>query len=225
MSDKLFLSSLGKDLVRRVFIYGSHIKRTLLHKFQIPILLYHQICDGGLIRKNQRSCVSTKCFNEQMEFLFRKGYITISLNDIFDWIDGEKKHPKKSVCITFDDGHRDNYYNAFPVLKKYGFKATIFISPKQMGNEMWYSRKLRKWVRAFDDDDDLYFEFLTWPQIREMDNHGISFQSHTCSHPYLTELPRRKVIEEIMDSKNILERELGKPVRFLSYPYSDIIMK
>lgn len=221
MCDKLSLSKLCKDLAKRIFIYCFRIKRLLLFRPQIPILFYHQICDGGLIGKNQRSCVSPKRFNEQMEFLYRQGYLTLTLNDVCDWIDRKKKLPKKSVCITFDDGHRDNFYIAFPVLEKYGFKATIFIAADQVGREIWYSRKLKKWERAFDDNDDLYFEFLTWQQIREMDKHGISFQSHTYSHPYLTELPRRNVKKEIKESKDILERNLGKSIDFLSYPYGD----
>ncbi len=156
-----------------------------------------------------------------MEFLFKSGYQTLTLYDISDWIEGNKKLPKKAVCITLDDGHRDNYINAFPILKKYGFNATVFIAPDQMGKELWYSRKRRKWERAYDDNDDLYFEFLYWNQIREMAKYGISFQAHTCSHPYLSELSESVVIEELKNSKYILENELNTSFDFLSYPYGD----
>ena len=189
------------------------------HARRVPILIYHQVCDGGLISQNQMSCISPQRFKQQMHFLHANGYTTISLSELLDWLEGRRRLPVKSVCVTFDDGHRDNYYNAFPILQEYGIKATIFIITDQIGKDLWYSRKLRKWERVFDDNGDLYFEFLTEQQIREMDKHGISFQSHTCRHPYLTELPRKKVVKEIKESKDILEQKLGKSVDFLSYPY------
>lgn len=211
----------NKDLIKNIFIYSFRFKRHLLRQPRIPILFYHQICDGGLIARNQRSCISTKRFKQQMEFLFNSGYQTLTLYDICDWIDGNKKLPKKAVCITLDDGHRDNYYHAFPILKKYGHTANIFIVPAQMGKELWYSRKKKKWERAYDDNDDLYFEFLNWDQVKEMANYGISFQSHTNTHPYLTELSASEVKEELKNSKMILEERLNKPVKFLAYPYGD----
>jgi peptidoglycan/xylan/chitin deacetylase (PgdA/CDA1 family) len=140
---------------------------------------------------------------------------------VVDWLEGKRILPRKAVCITFDDGCRDNYHHAFPVLRKYQIPATIFIAPAQIGKEMWYSRKNEKWERAFDEDDDLYFEFLSWDQIREMDATGISFQAHTCSHPYLTRLSLPEVMRELRDCKRILEEQLGKPVEFFSYPHGD----
>jgi len=188
---------------------------------QVPVLFYHQVCDGGQISRNQRSCVSPKQFEQQMRFLRANGYVTLTLAECVSWLEGRRKVPVKSLCVTFDDGHRDNYYNAYPILRKYGITATIFICNEQIGKELWYSRKLRKWERAYDEDDDLYFEFLTWRQIQEMDAAGISFQSHTCSHPFLTELTASDLAKELWESKRVLERTLGKPVDFVSYPYGD----
>jgi len=211
---------LYKDFFKYIFISFFHLKR-IFSNDKVPILCYHQICDGGLIARNQRSCMSVNRFDEQMGFLHHCGYKTVTLNDICAWLDGKKRLQKKSVCITLDDGNRDNYYNAFPILKKYRHTANIFIAPDQIGKELWYSRKKKQWERGYNDNDDLYFEFLNWDQVKEMADYGISFQGHTNTHPYLTELSASDVTEELKSSKIILEEKLNKPVDFLAYPFGD----
>lgn len=101
-----------------------------------------------------------------------------------------------SFVITFDDGHFSAYSYAMPVLKDYGFTAVFFIVVKNIGLQ----------------------GYLTWQQIREMADNGMSIGSHTMTHRLLNDLSPKEIYWELQESKNILEHELGKPVEFLSLP-------
>jgi len=108
--------------------------------------------------------------------------------------------------ITFDDGYLDTYANAFPVLQDVGFSATVFLVSGFVGK---FSRwELYRKVRLMD-----------WFQAIEMSKYGISLQSHTCTHPDLTTISDKSVIQELKESKSTIEDKLGKPVYYLAYPY------
>lgn len=91
---------------------------------EIPVLLYHGILtspdDGFSINKQQ--------FSEQMRSLYDNGYIAVSMGDYIEFLSGKKDLPERSILITFDDGRKDSYYRADPILKKYNFHATMFLA-------------------------------------------------------------------------------------------------
>lgn len=90
----------------------------------VPILLYHHLVENG----EETSSVLTKStFESHMKYLYDNGYTTITLNRLEDYIDGKIKLPAKSIVVTFDDGYRSNYEIAYPILKKYGFRASQFV--------------------------------------------------------------------------------------------------
>jgi len=161
----------------------------------IPVLMYHSVLPSAL--KENRLVVSVNTFYRQMEFLKKHNYNVIPLEKIPDFILNKKKIPPKTIAISFDDGYKDNYLYAFPILKKYNLFATIFLV-----------------VNDIDKPDR-----LNWQEIFEMKNSGlISFGSHTISHPYLTSLDEDKLKSEIFDSKRILEEKLFSPVKTFAYP-------
>lgn len=159
---------------------------------KILVLNYHQIDN-----KNNPLSVTINDFDAQMKFLADSGCITITPDELYAGLNGELDLPPKPVLITFDDGYVDNYTNAFPILKKYGLRATIFIIP------------------AFTD---VYPGYMTWDQLKEMEAGGITVESHTLTHPKLEELPDDEIRNELINSKNVLEENLGHPVEFLAYP-------
>ncbi len=136
-------------------------------------------------------------FEWQMKYLVDHGYHTISTDELYDFMEGKGTLPDRPVLITFDDGYVDNYTNAYPILKKYNLKATIFIVTGFVSSRKGY---------------------LTWDQLREMEQHGIMAQSHTVTHARLPELPDERIREELVESKRTAEAELGHPIDFIAYP-------
>ena len=136
-------------------------------------------------------------FEWQMKYLVDHGYHTISTDELYDFMEGKGALPDRPVLITFDDGYVDNYTNAYPILKKYNLKATIFIVTGFVSSRKGY---------------------LTWDQLREMEQHGIMAQSHTVTHARLPELPDERIREELVESKRTAEAELGHPIDFIAYP-------
>ena len=159
---------------------------------KVLVLNYHQVG----ISFNPLT-MPPQFFDEQMAYLVNSGYTSISPQELYDGICGVTVLPEKPVLITFDDGYVDNYTNAFPILQKYGLKATIFVVPAFTSNNYGY---------------------LTWDQLLEMEQGGITIQSHTLNHRALEELPDDEIRAELLESKQMLEENLGHPIEFLAYP-------
>lgn len=122
---------------------------------------------------------------------------TASLEEIVSFLASEGTSLPKKVAVTFDDGYRDIYTHAFPILKQFCIPATIFLIAG------WVGKK----------------EFLSWEEVREMSQQGITFGSHTQNHLYLPSVSSRESLkEEIDDSKAFLEDRLGREIPFFSYP-------
>jgi peptidoglycan/xylan/chitin deacetylase (PgdA/CDA1 family) len=154
--------------------------------------------------------ISREAFRQQMRYLDMTGYTVVRLRDIYEYSTGKRATlPKNAVAITIDDGWRSAYTEAFPELKKRHFPFTLFIYPKIIGMTPYA---------------------LTWKQVKEMSNAGADIESHSLSHPFLTKrrhatLDAKQYAEwlqkELVDSRRILEKEIGHRVRFLAYPYGD----
>jgi peptidoglycan/xylan/chitin deacetylase (PgdA/CDA1 family) len=164
-------------------------------KYVVPIIMYHSVSSEENLSENKCNSVSEKVFKYQMEFLKRHQYNVISLDALVSAIKERKPLPHNSVVLTFDDGYADNYSCAFPILKQYGFPATIFIAPRLIGNK----------------------GYLTWEQVKEMDAGGVSFGSHTLSHAYLPDLSLGQQKREIVVSKKIIENQLGHRINNFCY--------
>ena len=168
---------------------------------KIPVLMYHKVSPG----KKEKYRISPEKFASQMEYLSKKGYQAISPDDLLEFVKERKVFPEKPVLLTFDDGYKDNFTYAYSILKKYNFKATIFLVTQYIG-------KKNEWG---NEDEGI----LSWEEIGKMKKEGFFFGSHTHTHPNLLELSRDKVLSEIRNSKRILEERLEEPIRFFAYPY------
>ncbi|MBI1953034.1 MAG: polysaccharide deacetylase family protein [Candidatus Omnitrophica bacterium] len=157
-----------------------------------PILTYHRL---DPVRRTDTPTLTPQAFERQMEWL-AKGWKVISMADLASGLEGKRRLSGRSVVITFDDGTEDNHRYAFPVLKRLGLPALIFVITDNIGKP----------------------GFLNADQILEMERGGISFGSHTSGHAYLPEKTLESVQQELTVSKAKLESLLGKPVEFLSYP-------
>jgi peptidoglycan/xylan/chitin deacetylase (PgdA/CDA1 family) len=183
---------------------------------RIPILMYHSISDDAEqgLHPYYRTSTSPSVFAEHMRFLDENKYMVVGLNEAVailkrradEGIDRSAKNARKYAVLTFDDGFRDFYMEAFPLLELHGFTATVFLSTAYVGVT---ERKRFKGK-----------ECLLWDEVRELDKKGITFGSHTTSHPILVDLKKEEVESEISHSKEVIEDMLGKAVRTFSYPYA-----
>jgi len=169
----------------------------------IPVLTYHKFSKN----KSDNMTVTEKAFEEQMRFLKQQGYRVISMNEFFNFLELKSPIPKKSVVITIDDGWRSTYEIAFPILKKYGYPATLFV-----------------YTDLISPND----ETLGWDLIRKMAQGGIDVQGHTKTHRKLERSGQESLREffeavkrELTESAKIIKRHLNKDVQYLAYPYGD----
>ncbi len=168
----------------------------------IPILVYHQITSEFV----SSYAIPAHQFEQQMHFLRDQGYQCLPMEEYIQGLNASRA--KKAFVITFDDGYKDFLDNAFPILDNIGFTATIFLPVNYIGQSS-------EWPGA------IKAPLLDWEQIRDLSKAGISFGSHTCTHPRLLSKSAMQVRAELVTSRQILEKELNKEVKLLAYPYGE----
>jgi len=200
------------------FIGTSSLQNIKIRIFNdgVIVLCYHNISDKG----GNLYTISPDDFENQIRYMKDKGYVSISIDDLYDYYFNGKEIPKKSVLITFDDGLKGVYEFAYPILKKYGFKATFFVIAGRVGR-----------VKSY----------VTWENLKEMYESGVfSIGSHTYdSHKtiYLNgnfisiitsnlenesyEDFKKRVIEDLLLSKSEIEKNVGGEVIAFAYPYGE----
>lgn len=168
----------------------------------IPILCYHQLAE----RCESALCMTTTLFEAQMRALKEKGYRVVSLADLADFLGYRRALPPKSVVINLDDGYRSTYDIAYPILKKYGFKAGLFIYTDFIGASA---------------------NALSWDQLQEMKADGFEVGSHSLSHCDLTkkragedeEQYIERIRRELFRSKEIIDKKLNQNTTYFAFPY------
>lgn len=169
------------------------------------ILMYHSV--GAQGERHSSLNVPEEVFARQMDFLYRHGYKVIPLTELAEKIKAGQRVGRKTLAITFDDGYSNNYSKVFPVLKKYGFPATIFVITAKIGKEYHVAPGIKE-------------KLLNKEEISEMERSGlIDFGSHTLNHSYLPgEKDLQVLLKEISSSKVSLERITGREVLAFCYP-------
>lgn len=185
--------------LKRVVSKGLIVLGRFSYNVKSPVLLYHSIDNTGSVIS-----LSPREFKFQMRFLKGHGYHTISLDDYVDCLNRQLEPPEKIFVITFDDGFKNNYTEALPVLRGCGFTCTIFVATDFVG-------KRCPWER---DSSIVGLPMLSWTEIREMRDLGIDFGSHGCSHAHLIQLSKKEISRELLLSKSIMDAEVDKPIRF-----------
>jgi len=158
----------------------------------VPILNYHKVDTF-----HHSLSILPENFEKQMSYLNDNGYHTITPDQLMAYLKFGKPLPEKPVMITFDDGYLDNYANAFPSMKKYGFTGTIFLVTGKIGQDQ---------------------RFVNWDQVREMQQAGFVFGSHTANHTTLTKIDATQIETELVESRDEIERQLGQKPRYFAYP-------
>ena len=167
----------------------------------VPILMYHRInvVTPSTPAASRGLTVHPADFERQMTWLKRRGYQTLTQNELFGAVICGQPLPRRPIVITFDDGYRDNLYNAAPVLKRLGFRATAYVVSGRISN----------------GDSS----FLTWGMLRALEKHGVEIGSHTMAHRDMTSLSDAQLLADLTTSRRLLERRLNHRVPWLAYPF------
>lgn len=167
---------------------------------RVPILMYHHIevppAGSGELRRSLS--VTPSDFEQQLLFLEKEGYHAISLRDLALHLTRGTPLPERPVILTFDDGYRDNYTYAFPLLRRFGFTATFFLvtAPIDAANP----------------------DFVSWEQVGEMSRAGMSFEPHSLDHPDMRDRSVEFLVYQVLASKGAIEERTGEACRFFAYP-------
>jgi len=174
---------------------------------RIPILMYHSVSESSPNGAHPyfETTTSPRVFAAQMKFLRENSYRALKLNEAATYVESGEPLFEPSVVLTFDDGFQDFATNAFPILQKYGFTATVFLPTGYIADDR----------REFNKRD-----CLSWTEVRELHRLGVTFGSHTVTHSQLTFLKVTEVEQELRRSKQTIEDQLGHPVDSFSYPFA-----
>ena len=175
--------------------------------FNTPILTYHRIARGTSPKDLDDYSLPVSQFERDMHYLHTNGYICLPLSELLQKSENRRFFGKKSFSLSFDDGYEDFFTIAYPILRRYGFTATVFL----------VTEKINKQSKLEMDEGEQ--SYLNWEQIDVLHQNGISFGSHTCTHPMLPSLTLGAIQYELAVSKETLEENLGTDVHWLAYPY------
>lgn len=171
-----------------------------MKKSNFEIFVYHRV---GTENSLDGLTISKDAFRRQMEFLKRRRR-PMALGAIVNLLRAGKAVPAGAVAVTFDDGYRDTFETALPILKKSKIPATVFITTGYIDGL----------VRAYRGAP-----MLTWKMIKKLKKAGLEIGAHTLTHPNLKKCSLKEVRRQMAGSKKRLEEKLKTPVRFFAYPY------
>lgn len=173
----------------------------------IPVLLYHDL-QPSYTSDKAATTITPQRFEEHISALLKNGYTPVSFEDVYNASAGMFKMPAKPVIISFDDGYDTNYKYAFPIIKKYKVKTTIFVVAKTVGKVL---------------DTSVHFG---WNEAKIMQQSGlVSIQSHTYDHKNLVTLDDFQLERELRLSKLIIEKNLGTKCNVVAFPYGSCNQK
>ncbi|GAC1387694.1 MAG: hypothetical protein NVSMB33_17290 [Ktedonobacteraceae bacterium] len=176
---------------------------------KIPILMYHSISQHAA-PKFKAFAVPPPLFAEHMAYLHQHDFTPITVTQLVHSLaQGEPALPEHPVILTFDDGFADFFTHALPILRRYGFVATLYVSTGFInGTSSWLQR-----------EEESTRPMLTWEQLAEISAYGIECGAHSHSHPQLDTLPLTVTLKEIVHSKEVLEEHLKLKVTSFAYPF------
>ena len=166
----------------------------------MPILMYHYISelppDADIYRRDLT--VTPEHFEAQLGYLRDQGYQTVTLANVHATLTTGKPLPARPIVLTFDDGYKDAYTHALPLLQAYGFVGEFFV----LATPAHYEAPA----------------YMTWAEMRTMADAGMSFQAHGRDHYDLTNRPYDFLVYQILGAKEAVEAHTDRPVTFFCYP-------
>src|SRR5687767_10681597 len=179
-------------------------------EFAVPVLMYHRICD---LTPDERAneltrdlTVSPAAFEEQIRHLHENGFSFLLASEVESAVKLGKPLPAKAICLTMDDGYKDNFERAFPILQRYGIPATIFLVTSTVDTA----------------------RHLSWDEVNIMHREKVGFGSHTVHHYDLPGLSVNQLDYELRESRRVIESKLLERISAIAYPsgrYNDTVVQ
>ena len=208
LNNKVFLETNLQHIVNKIEkkYFSLYVDKK---KYEVPVVMYHRVINNSENEGIYGTYIYEDIFRQHMQYLKDKNFDVITFEDLhkIGWRNRFQRN-KKYIMITFDDGYVDNYNLAFPILKEFGFKATIFLMGESTYNE-W----------DVNAGGEKKFELMDKFMIKEMQDYGIEFGAHTFNHPKLNKLSEEKIRHQIVDVKKPLEEKIEKEIITFAYPY------
>lgn len=192
-------------LVKYLMVPIGMVRSLFKPSGDIRILMYHRVNDDV----NKEICVTNANFRWQMQYLKKKGYRIISLDEALHLSRSDDRSEGKYAVLTFDDGYEDFFSGAYPVLCEFGYEAIVYLVPGRIGTDhvFWWDRDLGE------------SKLMSWEQVDTLnDSPIIELGSHTMTHRDLNQLSEEETWSELSRSRDILQQRWGKPIRHFSYP-------
>jgi peptidoglycan/xylan/chitin deacetylase (PgdA/CDA1 family) len=166
---------------------------------RVPILVYHSVMPHhpGQTAEQRVLSVDDSVFVTQMRYLVDGGYHVVSFAALVDALEGRDSLPSRAVVITFDDGWENQYRHAFPILRRFGLTAAFFVFTTPIGRDS---------------------KLMTWEQLRELQDAGMTIGSHTRTHPVLPDY-HAALHNEVAMSRADIAQHLGRAPDFFAYPF------
>ena len=164
----------------------------------IIVLMYHRFGESHHPTTN----ISTELFENQMEYLKKKNFKVFPLSRLVSYFEESKELPDKSVFITIDDAYKSVYEKAFPILKKYNFPFSVFVSTKFIS-------------------DDENSDFMNWQMLNSLSKENVEILNHTHSHENLITLEPMRIREEFEIAEKHLKKNIKNLTKITSYPFGE----
>lgn len=185
-------------------LFASHLNAVLLRNAAV-IVAFHRVDNAD---RSDTLTVDARMFERYCMF-FRRHFRVVSLREIVQKLE-RGLEPNRELAITFDDGYRDNYDNAMPVLEKLSLPATFFVVSQWVGTDV---------VPRWDERRGVRHPWMTWDQVRSLHRRGFEIGAHTQHHVDLGQVDANEARDEIVGARLSLERQLASRVDLFAYPY------
>ena len=187
----------AQDIFGNIKVENLELDLKIAEPKRIPILMYHHIT-SKLVEQNS---VAENLFSEQLDWLKENGYNTISFSQLNDYLIYGLALPDNPILLSFDDGYIDNYQNAFKILVNKGMKGSFGIITSLVGTDAHGGRF-----------------YMSWDELKEMDINGMELVDHSMSHKYMPKISDSELVQELLESKKIIEEFTNKKVETFIYP-------
>jgi peptidoglycan/xylan/chitin deacetylase (PgdA/CDA1 family) len=211
--------SFGKKLFQAIYLYCGYVElRDLVMgsrgKARAVIIYYHRIGGRDVLTKPAAE------FRRDLIYLRRK-YECITLSELCQRLRRGTPLRRRTAVVTFDDGYRDNYTVAMPVLQEVGVPATFFVSTGFIGAERGFphDEEVDEGLQGTLNKERQRYLNLTWDDLRAMEEAGFEIGSHTVNHANLGSADQQTITRELEESLSILNRELGERPRAFAFPW------